>query len=208
MEKIEKRYFDSEVSLEGEKLVGYGVLFNTESRNLGGFIEKVDPASFKDVDLSEVRALRDHDPNLLLGTVQAGTLKLSIDERGVRYEIDMPNTTAGKDTLEYVKRGDLSGSSFSFAVKEHELSRRSDGIIERTIKKFHLVDDIGPVTRAAYTNTSVYTRDADAVAEEMKEIEKEVREKENPTEKDPKVEENPKPLGLTASQKLALIRVK
>src|SRR5688572_16918348 len=64
----------------------------------------------------DARALFNHDPNMLLGRAGAGTLRLSTDARGLRYEIDIPDTTVGRDVATSIARGDLAGSSFAFSI--------------------------------------------------------------------------------------------
>src|SRR5678815_5681055 len=104
---------------EGHVIGGYAAVFDTESRVLGGrggFREIVRPGAF-DRSLREgndVIARANHQSELLLGRTSSGTVRLTVDPKGLRYEIDMPDTTAGRDTMEYVRRGDIHESSFAF----------------------------------------------------------------------------------------------
>lgn len=61
-------------------------------------------------------ALRDHDPTRILGRTKSGTLRLGSDSKGLPFEIDLPDTTEGRDTLALAERGDLGGCSFAFDV--------------------------------------------------------------------------------------------
>ena len=140
---------------EGDKLVatGLGIVYNKRSQNLGGFQEVVRPGAAKKTILeADVRGLLNHDPNLLLGRMGAGTLRLEETPDGVRYEIDLPNTTAGRDAAELLRRGDLIGSSMGFRAIGDEWGETEDGFPLRTLTEIAL-RDIGPVTFPAYTDT-------------------------------------------------------
>jgi Escherichia/Staphylococcus phage prohead protease len=154
-----------EVRTEGEKsvIVGYAATFDTESRDLGGFREVVRSGAF-DRALSEgndVLARANHNSDQLLGRTLSGTLRLMADKRGLRYEIDVPNTTAGRDTLEYVRRGDIRESSFAFGVrntKDQWTAKASDGLPLRELLEVDLVDVSPVVDQAAYPSTQVSAR--------------------------------------------------
>ena len=101
-----------ELRSEGETAVaiGYAAVFNSLSSNLGGFTERIDKGAFtKTLKEADTRAMWNHDPNHLLGRVSAGTLRLAEDDHGLRYEIDLPNTTLGRDVAELLRRGDVTG---------------------------------------------------------------------------------------------------
>lgn len=140
---------------EGDRIVavGLGVVYNKRSQNLGGFVETVRPGSAKKTVLeADVRAAFNHDPNLLLGRKGAGTLRLEETDEGVRYEIDLPNTTVGRDVAELLRRGDIIGSSMGFRAIADEWGETEDGFPLRTLTEIAL-RDIGPVTFPAYTDT-------------------------------------------------------
>lgn len=150
---IEQRA-DGEAS---RKVVGYAAIFEKWSRNFGTwFREKIDRQAFTDTDMSEVVALFNHNSNYLLAR-SAKTLALSVDEIGLRYEFEAPNTTAGNDLLESIKRGDITGSSFAFTVEEDNWSDSETDEVEedRTITKIGRLYDVGPVTFPAYPDTIV-----------------------------------------------------
>ena len=152
---------------EGEtpKLVGYAAKFNKWSADLGGFREKIARKAFDDVLNDDVRALKNHDSNLLLGR-SPKTLKLSTNSVGLRFEIDMPDTTVGRDTIEEVRRGDISGCSFAFSTAEDDWKYVEDGSVERTLIKCSALYDVGPVTYPAYPDTSVAARSLDRIKAE------------------------------------------
>ena len=159
---IERRTATEGVELreEGDTLtaVGYAAMFNRLSQNLGGFVERVAPATFRStLNQSDVRALFNHEPDHLLGRSSTGTLRLSEDDQGLRYEIDLPATTLGRDVAELLRRGDISGSSFGFRTISDEWSETEDGYPLRTLTEVAL-RDVGPVTFPAYSSTEASLR--------------------------------------------------
>lgn len=98
------------------KLRGYAIVFDVKSENLGGFreiirAEAVERTLREGVDL---RALVDHDSGRIIGRKTAGTLRATADRKGLRVEIDAPDTTVGRDIVESVRRRDVTGMSFAF----------------------------------------------------------------------------------------------
>jgi uncharacterized protein len=149
------------------RIVGYAAVFNSLSEDLGGFREVVRPGAFaaclKDAD---VRALVNHDPARVLGRTRSGTCKLVEDSRGLRYEIDPPDTTYCRDLLESIRRGDISGSSFRFYMhadpNRGQMWRSEPSGVVREITEFGAVDDVSVVTYPAYAATEVSVRSLDA----------------------------------------------
>jgi len=133
---------------------GYAARFETLSQNLGGFVEQIAPKSFnKTIKEADVRALYNHEPDMLLGRTSSGTLRLAVDSDGLTYEIDLPDTTVGRDLAVLLERGDITGSSFGFRVIADEWSETPDGFPLRTLKEVAL-RDVGPVTFPAYVESS------------------------------------------------------
>jgi hypothetical protein len=97
-------------------------------------------------------------------------LKLSVDERGLKYEFVPPSTELGRELLEYIKRGDISKSSFGFCVDRDDDTAQSfemrNGVLYRTIKKIHSLFDVSPVWHPAYSATEVSQRDAEDMKQE------------------------------------------
>ncbi|MBF8694909.1 HK97 family phage prohead protease [Pseudomonas fulva] len=155
------------VSTEGGEgapvITGYAAVFNQRSDLLAGgsFVEIIAPGAFDDVLAQDTRALFNHDPTYLLGRTASGTLRLAVDERGLSYEIDTPNTQTIRDlVVEPLRRGDMSGSSFAMRVAKggdswHE---EKDGLIVRTIYKIAELRDVGPVAFPAYPDSSAAQR--------------------------------------------------
>lgn len=144
------------------KVSGYALVFNRLSVDLGGFKEKIEPTSLEGViATSDVLCWLNHDERrglLARSNKGKGSLTLEIDEKGLKYTFDAPNTALGDELLEGIKRGDISQSSFAFTVKDEEWEKQSDGTYIRTIKKIERLFDVSPVYTPAYNDTSVALR--------------------------------------------------
>lgn len=171
MTEIERRYVTCELrATEGEtrRIVGYAAIFNSISEEIFGFREMIMPGAFSEViETDDVRALINHDPNLVLGRNTAGTLRLFEDERGLRYEIDPPDTSYARNLMISLDRGDVDQSSFGFNVLPENEEWRGPGDDDplplRIIHKFKRLHDVSPVTFPAYPETSVSARALDIV---------------------------------------------
>lgn len=158
----ERRVIECELRVEERAdktpvLVGYAAVFGKRSVDLGGFTEEVAPGAFsKSIRADDVVALVDHDPSLILGRTSANTLTLSEDETGLRMEIDLPDTTVGRDLAVSVKRGDIKGASFGFRTITDDWNMQ-DGKSHRTLIEAQL-RDVSPVTFPAYPDTSIAMR--------------------------------------------------
>lgn len=156
---MEKRIFNIETRVDSTEdgrdlVVGHASVYDSRSNNLGGFYEFIERGAFTEelIANSDVRALINHDPNLILARNTSGTLNLTADERGLKYEFEMPETSYGKDLAISMKRGDISQSSFAFTVAEDEWSTDAEGNNIRTIKKIAELFDISSVTYPAYSH--------------------------------------------------------
>jgi uncharacterized protein len=159
------RNLEFRVSAENEpsKISGYGAVFDSPSEDLGWFSEmreEIDPHAFDSVMASnpDVRGLFNHDSNLVLGRTAAGTLRLSVDARGLSYEIDPPDTQFARDLMVSMRRKDITGSSFAFTVKRDQWTDNPDGSITRRILEFDQLYDVSPVTYPAYPASSSEAR--------------------------------------------------
>jgi HK97 family phage prohead protease len=146
---------DLELRMDGDKptVVGYGAVFNSMSNDLGGFREYISPKAFEGRLEDDVRFLVNHDANLVLARTTNGTLRLSVDEKGLRYEADLPNTSTARDLMELLKNGTISQSSFAFTVEEDSWEVK-DGMNIRTIDKVSQLYDVSSVTYPAYNAAS------------------------------------------------------
>ena len=177
----ERRMISEAVELrqdEGQpvRLSGYAAVYyraddpGTEFALTDSITERIAPGAFAGIEKHDIRALFNHDSNNVLGRSTAGTLRLSEDAKGLRYEVDLPDTTLGRDIHELVKRGDVSGSSFAFQLGAdgQEVERREDGSYIRTITKFAGIFDVGPVVYPAYEATKVDARSIEAAADKWR----------------------------------------
>lgn len=166
--KVERRFFNCELrkGADSERtIVGYGAVFNKLSDNLGGFRELIKPGAFDGRLQDDVRALLNHDPNFVLARTKSGTLDLSVDQEGLRYEFGAPDTQAGRDLVVSMDRGDIDQSSFAFYVDEDSWDEDDDGRIVRTILKFKRLFDVSPVTFPAYPDAPASVRGLEPAVE-------------------------------------------
>ena len=143
-------------------LEGYAAVFNVET-DLGAFREVIRPGAFDDVMDDDVRALINHDPNLILGRTGNGTLELSTDERGLKYKVKLGDQQYARDFYESVKRGDITQSSFAFTIEEQSFN---DDRTLRSVDKVRQLLDVSPVTYPAYAAATVQARDQQLETEE------------------------------------------
>lgn len=194
---LERRSFDIEFrSEESRKVEGYASVFNSRSKDLGGFTEIIDPSAFEGViERSDVLALLNHDQDrgvLARSRKGVGSLMLTIDERGLHYSFDAPHTTLGDELIEGLKRGDISTSSFAFTVSGERWDKDEDGRYVRTITQIDKLYDVSPVYNEAYEDTTVALRSLDAIRaeEEKEEVEDEEPKDEVVETEEPKDEED------------------
>lgn len=166
----ERRYLSQplEYREEGEekRFEGYAVIFNSET-DLGWFTEEIRDGAFEDVMNDDVRGLFNHDPDVILGRSKSGTMKLTVDARGVKYSIDYnPNDPDHVRVMEKVKRGDVSQSSFAFGIKDAVWETR-EGRDHRVITKLSRWYDVSPVTYPAYQDTTVAARSFEQVKKDL-----------------------------------------
>ena len=151
------------------KVSGYASLFEHQSRDLG-FYETILRGAFDGRLDDNVILNFNHDMNAILDRNQGGTLKLSIDERGLRYDGILPKTSTGQDVAELMRRGLLYESSFAFSVEEDKWVEEN-GEYKRIIKKIGRLYDVSIVGVGAYSNTDVALRSIDKMKIDSKELE-------------------------------------
>ena len=135
---------------------GYAAVFESPSQDLGGFVEIVERGAFDDVMGSNPDVFGKYNHERVIGRTSSGTMRLMVDDRGLRYEIDPPKAAA--DVVELIERGDVRGSSFAFRVQgaDESWSKDSEGRMVRRIKRFSFLGDAGPVDQPAYLATETY----------------------------------------------------
>jgi HK97 family phage prohead protease len=184
--QIERRYTTPEAAGlaietrgEGDEaqavLVGYAAVFyraadpGTEYWIWDDLVERIMPGAFANAlkEGDDARALFNHEVDNLLGLRSNGTVRLSTDKTGLKYEIDLPDTNLGRDLVELVGRGDVPGSSFAFRTwggKRGKVTWTEETTAGKSfdIREIHDLElaDVGPVTRPAYTATTTGLREA------------------------------------------------
>ena len=141
-------------------IVGYAACFGKLSRKLGGFVEQVNYTAFDESRIDgwpDVVCRFNHKDDLLLGTTYAHTLELKVDDTGLGYEVEPPQSRA--DILEYVHRGDVRHSSFAFRVFPggDEWGVSEFNYPMRTLMSVQLVD-VAPVLDPAYPDSTAAAR--------------------------------------------------
>lgn len=189
------------VSQDSRTVEGYAVVFNSQSEDLG-FYETINPAAITEDVLmrSDVFCLFNHDQDKVLARSKNGTgsLQLQLDEQGLKYTFQAPNTDLGNELLEYLRRGDIDSSSFAFTVSTDEGSEvwttGTDGRQYREILKIDELHDVSPVWNPAYSSTTVSQRTLDKLNqlremqdEKEKEVQEETVEKTDEVQEDKEV---------------------
>ncbi len=146
----------------GVKIAGHAAKFDQLSEDLGGFRERIAPGTFaKTLQSADIRALWNHDANIVLGRNKSGTLRLSEDSAGLAYECDAPDTQLVRDmVLAPIARGDVNQCSFGFFTLSDKWAKL-DGEWVRTLLEVELFD-VSPVTYPAYPQTDVAVRSLQA----------------------------------------------
>jgi HK97 family phage prohead protease len=161
--ELERRMFAEAPGLEvkqddnGRTVIrGYAAVFESESQDLGGFVEIVERGAFDAVMRSNPDVFGKYNHERVIGRTSSGTMRLMVDERGLRYEIDPPHSAA--DVVELIERGDVRGSSFAFRTnpKDEVWEKDSKGRQVRRIRSFSFLGDAGPVDQPAYLATETY----------------------------------------------------
>lgn len=148
----------------GNKLVGHAAVFD-QYAPLPSHLEAMSRSAFEQVRAdagTDVRALYEHDPAKLLGRQSSGTLRWSVDSEGLPFEVDLPDTTHGRDVRELALRGDLSGASFGFIPGADEWSH-VQGRQLRTHTSVARLVDLSVVAFPAYAGATVMLRSLDKV---------------------------------------------
>lgn len=164
MAEVERRFTPGIVELraavDAKRVGGYASVFGKLSRNLGGFVENVEPTAFngsRAAGWPNVVARYNHDQNMLLGTTAGRTLEIRIDTTGLWYDVQPPAARA--DILELVQRGDIQHSSFAFRVPAggDDWSTTDQGYPLRSLREVQLVD-VAPVVTPAYPDATAGLR--------------------------------------------------
>ncbi|MEN2368512.1 phage major capsid protein [Levilactobacillus brevis] len=142
---------------KGKTISGYAIVWNSPSKDLGGFTEVVTPKALDGVDLSNVLMLNNHDYTQVLASVKAGTLTLETDDKGLHFTAQLPNTSFANDVYEEVQSGNVDSCSFGFDSDDDtdKWTKDDDGNITRTINQVKSLFDVSVVAVPAYDDTNV-----------------------------------------------------
>ena len=152
----------------GRFIEGYAVVFNVLSEDLGGFREIIRPSAITQdlINSSDIIANMNHRDDYMMARLRngKGNIELTLDNHGLKFRFDCPETSKGEELLQHVKRGEITQCSFCFGLdysdKEAERwTRNSDGSQVREILKIERLYDISCVINPAYEATECQARD-------------------------------------------------
>src|SRR3546814_7521750 len=152
----------------GQTIAGYAAIFG-ETADIGGYFrEGIAKGAFAvSIASDDVRAYFDHDRGRVLGRSSTGTLRLKEDDKGLAVEIDLPDTSDGRDVATLIQRSDVSGMSFGFRVTHDEW----DETVDPPVRTVHAVElrEVSVVSEPAYEGTSIALRSLDDAPQADKE---------------------------------------
>ena len=197
---LEIRAISNDVQVDSRNITGYAVVFESVSEDLG-FRERIMKGAITDdtIKKSDVFCLLNHDSTKVLARSKhgEGSLKLEIDEQGLKYSFAAPQTDLGNEILEHIQRGEIDSSSFAFTVSLEEGSEKwytVDGVQYRDIYKIDELYDVSPVYQPAYQETTVSKRALEELEkqktmqdEKEKEVQEETVEKTDEVQEDKEV---------------------
>ena len=169
MSKLEMRTIPAEgLEIRAEqdgkekKISGYGIVYDRETKLWGDMYEIIRPGAATKVLAAkpDIKCALNHNRSFLFGRTKSGTASITEDKKGVRYEAIPPDAQWARDAMASIERGDIDGSSFTFAVEpEHEkITKRKDGTYLREITELSRIGEMGPVTDPAYADTTAEAR--------------------------------------------------
>jgi HK97 family phage prohead protease len=162
----ERRFFAEAVDFESRDgqqdsnvIEGYAAVFNKDSQDFGGWVERISPGAFDSVLNDDAFALFNHDSNMVLGRNKIN-VSITQDAKGLKYRISLPDTTIATDVRNLIKSKIITQSSFAFTADAVEWAFSPDRNKPdvRTIKKMKRLYDVSPVTVPAYEDTTVASR--------------------------------------------------
>ena len=163
------------------RITGTGIVLMERSIKMGFFYEVLDSRSLDNVDADDAVSMFNHNAVYVLGSRRGQTMSLTLDARGMHYEVTPPDTQTIRDlVMTPIQRGDVRGSSFIFfsdKKKDVYWERGVDGEITRYVKNVQTVYEMGPVTTPIYpqTNTEIHKRSFDEFIAEVEKKEEQAR---------------------------------
>lgn len=177
---LQKRSFEFEVRAEenenGEKIItGRPIVFNSRT-NIGPFDEVIKPGALNNTDLTDVRFLVNHNTAMIpLARSRRNngnsTMKITPDAEGLNIDfvkLDVENNADARALYSAVKRGDISGMSFMFYVRDDSWENLDTDHPTRYINTIESVVEVSAVTFPAYEATEIYARDKQAALDNAK----------------------------------------
>lgn len=174
---VERRFAQAGLEIrnaEGSQtatLRGYALRFGS-TYDMGWFTEEVAPSALQNANLSDVRVLLNHDPNNILGRTSANTARVGVDNVGMWYEVDLPESPNGQNARVAVQRGDITQSSWGFTLRRDDTGRRTgdkwemrNGKEHRILTDVDVVFDASPVVYPANPDTTIAKRSRDMAFE-------------------------------------------
>lgn len=158
---------------DGQEMIieGYFAVFNKPTELWRGAYEEIAPNAFDTTMGNDIRALINHDTNLVLGRNKVGTLELKVDGHGLWGRIKInPDDSDAVNLYSRVKRGDVDQCSFGFNILNEETDYRDDGTVKWIIKEIDL-HEVSVVTFPAYEETGVQARKAEVAQHEKRMLE-------------------------------------
>lgn len=158
---------------------GYAAVFNSRTLLWEGLEEVISPGAFsRALSGSDIRCLFDHDWSKVLGRTKSGTLRLEEDDRGLKFEVELPNTTAANDLIELMSRGDINQCSFGFIPTEETWDYNTDPVL-RTVNEVELFE-VSIVSLPAYQDTeATLARSKQEIQQDIAERKQMIKKKNN-----------------------------
>jgi hypothetical protein len=157
---------------------GYALKFNNQSKDLGGFVEIIEPRSINEnTDMSDVLALFNHSMNYVLARLnsEVSTLELEVDDIGLKYKFEVDEDISYvRDLYKNIQKKNITKSSFGFYLPSDGSGERWEKIDDkyyRYITQFKKIVDVSPVTNPAYDNTSSTVRSFEDAKKELDKVE-------------------------------------
>lgn len=171
--QLEQRSYNFEVRAEesdqGNIITGRPIVYNSRT-DLGWFDEIIEPGALNNTDLTDVRFLVNHDTSkipLARSRRNNGnsTMQLTTDNDGlgIRVTLDTENNSEARSLYSAVQRGDISGMSFMFGIRDEEWENLDSDHPTRHIKDISTVVEVSAVTFPAYESTEINARSKEAL---------------------------------------------
>lgn len=164
-----------------QEIVTDVAVYDSLSRDLGGFVERVEPGALQPAD--DVTSSFNHDPNQILGRKSAGNLDIEESDDSLRFRVEPPDTSYTRDLMKNIEAGLVTDGSFTFRVQDEEWEEREDEPDLRTIKDAVYFEG-GPVTNGAYPQTQTEMNDFSVAEKRHQQFREAVEEREEESEED------------------------